>query len=102
MENEVMTQVLLFATVIGPFTSGVVEALKKTVSLPKNVIPAIALAVGAGLGAAAYPFTDMELVTRMWGGIAAGLMATGLFENIKQRPGKTKAKNKDKDLFNNL
>nr|WP_093106367.1 holin [Salimicrobium album] len=96
-----MTQVLLFATVIGPFVAGVVEVVKKTVSLPKNFVPLIALVVGVGLGAAAAPFTDMELMLRLWAGAGAGLMATGLFENLKQRPGKTKAKNKDNDLFNN-
>ncbi|WP_102336538.1 holin [Salimicrobium jeotgali] len=96
-----MTQVLLFATVIAPFVAGIVEVVKKTVSLPKNFVPLIALVIGVGLGAAASPFTDMDLLLRLWAGAGAGLSATGLFEAVKQRFGKTKNNSKDKDVFNN-
>ncbi|WP_093106357.1 holin [Salimicrobium album] len=96
-----MTQVLLFSTVIGPFVAGIMEAVKKTVSLPKNFIPLIALVVGVGLGAAAYPFTDMEMALRLWAGAGAGLSATGLFEVMKKRYGSKKDTSKDKDVFNN-
>lgn len=77
-----MTEVLLFATVIVPIVLGVVELIKKTVSetLSKNFIPLIALAVGIFIGFAGQPFTDLDLVMRLWSGFLAGLSATGLYE----------------------
>ncbi|AKG05812.1 holin [Salimicrobium jeotgali] len=96
-----MTQVLLFATVIGPFVTGLLEALKKTVAVPKNTLPLAAIVIGIALGAVAYPFTDMGLALRLWAGAGAGLSATGLFEVMKKRYGSTKDNSKDKDVFNN-
>lgn len=89
MENEVMTQVLLFATVISPFVTGVLQVVKRLASLPKNYMPLIALVIGVALGAVAYPFTDMEVALRLWAGAGAGLSATGLFELIQTRNGHT-------------
>lgn len=85
-----MEQVLIFATVLLPIVTAVVELVKKTVNFPKNLIPLISLVVGLFIGAIAYPFTDFELILRLWAGGFAGLAGTGLFEIVNKRDGMTK------------
>ncbi|MFD2046659.1 holin [Ornithinibacillus salinisoli] len=84
-----MDKVLMFATVLLPIITALVEVVKKTFALPKNIIPITSLVVGLGIGAVAYPFTDMDLVLRLWAGGLAGLAGTGLFELVK-KTGKSK------------
>ncbi|MNW69413.1 hypothetical protein D3C74_484100 [compost metagenome] len=65
--------------------------MKITVNVPKNLLPWIGLAIGLLIGWAAYPFSDLDLTLRLWGGALAGLSATGLFELVlSNRPGSTK------------
>nr|MDH3082550.1 holin [Bacillus subtilis]WGD74909.1 holin [Bacillus subtilis] len=85
-----MQDVLIFATVLAPILTALVQLVKKTVKLPTNVIPALSFVIGIGLGAVAYPFTDLDLVLRLWAGGFAGLVATGLFELGAKREGTTK------------
>lgn len=86
-----MEQVLIFATLLLPIVTALVELVKKTCVLPVNIIPLISLIIGLVIGVAAYPFTDMEPVLRVWAGGFAGLAGTGLFELVfKQREGTTK------------
>lgn len=85
-----MEQVLIFATVLLPIVTALVEGIKKSVKLPVNILPVISLVVGLAIGAAAYPFTDMDLILRLWAGGFAGLAGTGLFELVKNRVGTTK------------
>ncbi|CAF1802269.1 holin [Bacillus subtilis] len=85
-----MQDVLIFATVLAPILTALVQLVKKTVKLPTNVIPALSFVIGIGLGAVAYPFTDLDLVLRLWAGGFAGLAATGLFELGAKREGTTK------------
>lgn len=75
-----MEQVLIFATVLAPVVTALVELVKRSAPIPKGVIPVVSLLVGMLIGAAAYPFTDLDLVLRLWSGGLAGLAATGLFE----------------------
>ena len=89
-----MEQVMIFATVILPIVTALVELAKRTVTLPKNYVPLISLAVGLVVGVAAYPFTDLEIALRLWSGGFAGLSATGLFEVINPRSGVTKGARK--------
>ncbi|WP_371069148.1 holin [Sediminibacillus sp. JSM 1682029] len=86
-----MEDVLIFATVILPIVTALVELAKRTVTIPKNIVPAVSFVVGIAIGAAAYPFTDLELVLRLWAGGFAGLAGTGLFElAVNKREGTTK------------
>ncbi len=80
----------MFATVLFPIVSALVELVKKTFALPKNIIPAISLVIGMIIGGIAYPFTEMDIVLRLWAGGIAGLAGTGLFELVKTRDGNTK------------
>ncbi len=85
-----MEEVLIFATILAPILTALVQLVKKTVKLPTNIVPALSFAIGIGLGALAYPFTDLDLVLRLWAGGFAGLAATGLFEIGTKREGTTK------------
>lgn len=85
-----MEEVLLFATVLAPILTALVQLVKKTVNMPTNIVPAVSFVLGIVLGAGAYPFTDLDLVLRLWAGGFAGLAATGLFEIGVKREGTTK------------
>ena len=88
--NEVMKQVLAFGTVILPIVLALVELAKRSFTIKKNYVPAIAVVVGLFIGFAASPFTDLDLALRLWAGGLAGLSATGLFEIFNFRGGVTK------------
>jgi hypothetical protein len=90
MENEVLNNVLAFASVLAVFVLALVQLVKSNISMPKNLVPFIGLAVGLLIGAVAYPFTDLTLTLRLWAGGLAGLSATGLFELVTNRQGNTK------------
>ncbi|AEB25359.1 holin [Bacillus velezensis] len=85
-----MEEVLIFATILAPILTALVQLVKKTIKLPTNIVPALSFVIGIGLGAIAYPFTDLDLVLRLWAGGFAGLAATGLFEIGTKREGTTK------------
>lgn len=88
--NDLLLQVMAFASALSVIVVALLNLIKSTVTLPKNLIPIIGLVVGLGAGAAAYIFTDLDLAPRLWAGAFAGLSATGLFELIKNNPGTTK------------
>lgn len=91
LEEFYMTTVLFFATILAPVVMALTELIKRTVKIKKNYIPFIAFAVGIFIGFASQPFTDLDLVLRLWSGGFAGLAATGLFELGNERNGFTKA-----------
>ncbi|WP_411350317.1 holin [Paenibacillus sp. WLX2291] len=85
-----MQLVLAFASTLAVVVLALVKLVKTTANIPKNVLLVIGLIVGLLIGAAAYPFSNLELVLRLWAGGLAGLSATGLFElTFKNRPGTT-------------
>lgn len=91
MENQVLTDVLTFATTLAVFVLALVQLVKKTVNMPANIVPVVGLVIGVLVGAAAYPFTELDLELRLWAGGIAGLSATGLFELVfSDRKGTTK------------
>lgn len=91
MENQNLTEVLAFASVLAVFVLAGVQFVKSTINVPKNILPLIGLVIGLVIGAVAYPFTSLELVLRLWSGALAGLSATGLFElAFNKRYGTTK------------
>lgn len=88
--NDMLNQVMVFASVLAAAVFAVLQAVKAMVSIPKNFIPIIGLVIGILAGWAAYPFTDLEVVPRLWAGAFAGLSSTGIFELGKNNPGNTK------------
>lgn len=90
MDNEVMQQVLIFTTILAPIVAAMVQVVKQTVTLPNNVLPILSLVIGLGVGSVAFPFTDMDIVLRLWAGAFAGLGGTGLYELVVKREGTSK------------
>ncbi|WP_251038278.1 holin [Paenibacillus albidus] len=91
MGNAALDSVLAFASVLAVFVMALVQLVKNSVNLPKTIVPAVGLVIGLLVGALAYPFTEMDLVLRLWAGGLAGLSATGLFElAFNKRSGTTK------------
>lgn len=89
--GDIMPQELLaFATIIAPVILGLVEVIKRTVSFPNNYVPVISVLVGVAVGFAAQPFTELDLILRLWAGGLAGLSATGLYEAFTTSKGQTK------------
>ncbi|MNC04400.1 Phage holin [compost metagenome] len=80
MDNQNLTDVLAFASVLAVFVLAGVQLIKTTIPVPKNIIPLIGVVIGLLIGLVAYPFTDLGLTLRLWAGALAGLSATGLFE----------------------
>ncbi|WP_042420056.1 holin [Geomicrobium sp. JCM 19038] len=77
-----MVDILTLATLIAPVTAGVVQGVKQS-KISKRLVPLVALIIGLLLGVAAFPFTDLEVVERLWAGGISGLAAVGLFEIAK-------------------
>ncbi|WP_155669142.1 holin [Ornithinibacillus caprae] len=84
-----MVEILAIASVIAPVTSGVVQAVKSATGVNKRYLPVMAMAVGIGLGAAAF-FVDIGLGERVWAGGISGLASVGLFELSKKSKGDEK------------
>lgn len=86
-----MSEILVLATIILPIVTAVTQLVKNSITMPKNLVPIIALVVGLLIGLAAVPFTDLGLVLRLWAGGLAGLSSTGLYElALNNRTGSTK------------
>lgn len=81
-----MVEILAMATVIAPVTGGVLQAVKHATQVNKRYLPLMAVALGIGLGAAAY-FLDTEISLRLWAGGVSGLASVGLFELGKNAKG---------------
>lgn len=79
-----MELVLAFATVIAVIVSAFVEMLKRAIPINKNWIPVVSFVIGLVIGVVSYPFTDMDLVLRLWAGGIAGWMASGIYETVKK------------------
>lgn len=91
MENQTLEAVLTFASVLAVFVLAAVQLVKNTVKMSSNIVPVVGLLIGLLIGAAAYPFTTLDVTLRLWAGGLAGLSATGLFElAFSKRPGNTK------------
>lgn len=91
MKEELMIQVLALATFVAPVVTGLVEIIKRAVTLKNNYIPLLALVVGVAVGFVAQPiFPDVDLYLRAWAGGLAGMTSVGLYEFGTKREGSTK------------
>jgi len=90
-----MEFIIVFATIIAPLSAAFVELLKVTFKISKNYIPLLSVVVGIVLAIVAYPFTDLDLINRIWSGALAGLSGTGMYELVAKREGTTKDDDSD-------
>ncbi|OMD82840.1 holin [Paenibacillus odorifer] len=89
--GTILDNVVAFASILAVFVLAPVQLVKNSINIPRNAVPIIGLLIGLFIGVVAYPFTELDLVLRLWAGGLAGLSATGLFElAFKDRPGTTK------------
>ncbi|NUU64468.1 holin [Paenibacillus agri] len=89
--NAELNTVLAFASMLAVFVMALVQLVKNSFNLPRNLVPVVGLALGLVVGVVSYPFTNMDLIMRLWAGGLAGLSATGLFElAFNKREGTTK------------
>lgn len=70
---------MTFASIISPIVIALVQLIKKTITVNKRYLPLISLLIGILVGFLAWPFTDMDVVLRLWSGGFAGLAASGLY-----------------------
>ncbi len=75
-----MQEILILATILAPVILAFFQLAKKVLPIRTNLIPLAALVIGLGIGALATPFTDADLIYRLWAGAFGGLGAVGLFE----------------------
>ena len=75
-----MQEVLILASIVAPITLALVEMIKRTTAVKGTILPLVALLVGLMIGIASTPFTDLDVVYRLWAGGLSGLAAVGLFE----------------------
>lgn len=91
MGEELMVQVLFLSTLVAPVVTGLVEIIKRAVTLKNNYIPLVALVCGVAVGFLAQPiFPDVDLYLRMWAGGLAGMTSVGLYETTTKREGLSK------------
>ncbi|WP_405168753.1 holin [Paenibacillus sp. FSL H3-0286] len=89
--GTILDDVMAFASILAVFVLALVQLVKNSINIPRNAVPIIGLLIGLFIGVVAYPFTELDLVLRLWAGGLAGLSATGLFElAFKNSPGTTK------------
>lgn len=91
-----MEQITAFAAVIAVITTGLTQVVKKASVIPKNIIPVVAIALGAAVGGVSVFIpeigTEISIGGRILAGLISGLMATGLWETFKKRTGNTARK----------
>lgn len=87
-----MEVAMTFASVLAPVVLALVQVVKTSFPLPKNIVPLLGLILGIIVGYLAYPFTDLEVSVRIWSGAIAGLTSVGLFETFNIRNGTTTEK----------
>lgn len=94
-----MEQIIAFAAVIAVITTGLTQVVKKASVIPKNIIPAVSMVLGAIIGGISVFIpeivTELSIGGRILAGLISGLMATGLWETFKKRTGNT-ARNDNK------
>lgn len=91
-----MDEILVLGGVISGVVFALVELIKHSEVVPPRFLPYVGLAVGLTAGYAAFPFTELDLVMRLWAGLVAGLGATGFYEVVK---GSKKEENSDERYY---
>lgn len=78
-----MDEILILGGVISGVVFALVELIKHSEVVSPRFLPYVGLVVGLVAGYAAFPFTELDLVMRLWAGLVAGLGATGFYEVVK-------------------
>lgn len=81
-----MEQILLYATLLAPIVTALVQGAKKFIPAEGKEILVIAILLGTTCGAM-YGLTvaGTDIVLYTWGGFIAGLASAGVFELVKPK-----------------
>ncbi|MEB7746298.1 holin [Staphylococcus arlettae] len=87
-----MEQIIAFAAVIAVITTALTQVVKKASIIPKNIIPVVAMVLGAIIGGVSVFIpeivTELSIAGRLLAGLISGLMATGIWETFKNKNNK--------------
>lgn len=78
-----MGQILVYATILAPIVTGLVQITKGVVGANGKLIPLMSVAIGVAVGLAYGWTVDGEAVLYMWGGLLAGMSSVGVYELVK-------------------
>ena len=79
MEIIEFFNILKEVAIMVPFLAGIVQVVKKALRISNDWVPALAIILGILIY---IPFGGITLFS-VWIGAALGLMASGLYDNIK-------------------
>lgn len=89
-----MEQIITFAGVLSAITIALTEVIKRTNTIPKNIIPLISIVIGVIIGGITNYIpelvSELSLSGHLLAGLISGLMATGIWETFKNKEGTTK------------
>lgn len=84
-------EMLALASGLAVIVPLVISAVKSAFNLPNNVVPLVAIVLGAVLGGLSIPlFPQASVFVLIWAGAIAGAGGVGLREVVTQREGYTK------------
>lgn len=78
-----MEQILVYATILAPIVTGLVQITKGVVGANGKLIPLLSIAIGITVGLAYGWTVGGEAVLYMWGGLLAGMSSVGVYELVK-------------------
>lgn len=89
-----MEQIITFAGILSAITIALTEVIKRTNTIPKNIIPLISIVIGVVIGGISNYIpelvSELSLSGHLLAGLISGLMATGIWETLSKREGNTK------------
>lgn len=89
-----MEQIITFAGILSAITIALTEVIKRTNTIPKNIIPLISIVIGVVIGGITNYIpelvSELSLSGHLLAGLISGLMATGIWETFKNKEGTTK------------
>lgn len=88
---EQFNDMLVLASALALVVPLAMSAIKSAFNLPNNVVPLVAIILGAVLGGLSIPlFPQVSVFILIWAGAIAGAGGVGLREVVTQRDGYTK------------
>lgn len=88
---EQFNEMLALASALAVIVPLAISAVKSAFNIPNNVIPLVAILLGAVLGGLSLPlFPEVSVFMLIWAGAIAGAGGVGVREVVTQREGYSK------------
>lgn len=89
-----MEAIITYAMAISLITIGFTEMVKRTIQINRNLIPPLAVVIGVVVSIVTHFIPelvpDMSIQAQLLSGVVSGLMATGIWETVRNRDKKNK------------